>query len=164
MFTRQGRRKAIVAQAVVYLVAQFLSVNLLIVQMAFGEDSVVDNHIGMPGDSRNAGHKGRLSPDRSIPDLLRQRMEDRRGGICGQGEDVHFSIEAKDKKAGQYEPAAPHHPLPVKKFTNEGVSSGNTGLLTWNTEEVDAPKYFGRLSSRAIAVRATSKKSISSRQ
>ena len=104
MFTRQGRRKTIVAQAVVYLVALFLSINLLIVQKASGEDGVVDNHIGMPDNGRNAGHEGRLSPERSIPDLLRQRMEERRGGIRGQGEDVHSFIEGKDKKAGRYEP------------------------------------------------------------
>ena len=55
MFTRQGRRKTIVAQAVVYLVALFLSINLLIVQKASGEDGVVDNHIGMPDNGRNAG-------------------------------------------------------------------------------------------------------------
>ena len=67
------------------------------------------------------------------------------GGIRGQGEDIHSFIEGKDKKAGRYEPEAPRHPQPAKKFTNEGVSSGNTGLLTWNTEEVDAPKYFHRL-------------------
>ena len=152
MFTRRGRCKTLVAQAVVCLLVVFLSVNLLTAQTVSGEDAVVDNRIGAPGDGRNAGHEGRLSPDRSIPDLLRQRMEKRSGSIRGQGGDVYSFIEGKDKKAGRYKAEAPNQPL--SKATGAGKRP-NTGLLTWNTEEVDAPKYFGWLSSRAIAVDAS---------
>ena len=76
----------------------------------------MDNHVGIPGDDRNAGHDGELSPDRSMPDLLRQRMEERRGGIHRPGKDVRFSPEGRDKKAGRYEREATHHPLPKEKF------------------------------------------------
>ena len=155
MFTGQGRCRTLAVQAVVCLLVVFLSINLLIVQKASGEDAVVDNRSGVPGDGRNAGHEGRLLPDRSIPDLLRQRIEEGRGGIRGRSGDVHSFVEGKDKKAGRYEVEAPNHPLSKVTGTGKRPEDADTGLLTWNTEEVDAPKYFHRLSSRAIAVDAS---------
>ena len=130
MFTGQERCRALAVQAVVCLLVVVLSINLLMVQMASGEDAMVDNRSGVPDDGRNARHEGRLSPDRSIPDLLRQKVEEERGGILGQGADVHFSIDGSGKKVGEYEPKAPNHPLSKETITGKRSEGANTGLLT----------------------------------
>ena len=74
MFTRQGRRKTPAVQVVVCLLVVFLSINLLTVSMASGNDAMVDNHIGSAGDSRKPTHEEKLLPY----DSLRNRMEEER--------------------------------------------------------------------------------------
>ena len=70
------------------------------------------------------------------------------------GSDFCFPALERDAQAGH---PAPRHPFPVKQLVAEGADGENTGLFTWNTEEVDAPKYFKRLSSRAIAMDANNR-------
>lgn len=50
MFMRRGMDKIFVVQAIVYLVTLFLSVNLLVVQIASSADTVVNNHVGIAGE------------------------------------------------------------------------------------------------------------------
>ena len=151
MFIRRRMDKLFAVQAVVYLVTLFLSINLLIVQMASGEDAVVDNHIGVAGDSRRPNHEEELPPYRSMPDSLRQRMEEERGYLRLRDEYLRSYTQRKDKKAGLENPGYP----PSKETAiGQDVEGAHAATVTWTIEAVDAPRYFYLLSSRGIAVDA----------
>ncbi len=154
MITGQGRCKVFAVQAVVCLLVVFLSINFFVAQRVSGGNAVGDNPIGITGDSRKSVNVEALSPYRTMPDVLRQRME-KGNGIRGRGIDVRFPQGGMGKTSGRYESDVPQRPLPAKKFVNEGIKGENTADLTWNTEAVDAPKYFDQFSSRAIAVDAS---------
>ena len=72
-----------------------------------------------------------------------------------RGVDVHLPMQGRDMKAGRYGQEAPNYPLPKETRIGERTEATNAEFLTWDTEAADAPKYFGRLSSRAIAVDAS---------
>ena len=151
MFTRLGRCKTLAAQAVVYLQAVFLSINLLTVSMASGNDAMVDNHIGSAGDSRKPTHEEKLLPYHSLHDSLRNRMEEERRNPRSRDEYLRYNTQRKDKKAGLENP---RYPTSEEEVIGNGVDGAHTATGTWAIEAVDAPKLFPYNTSRIIAVDA----------
>ena len=139
MFTRQGRHKTITVQAVVYSVALFLSINLLTVKMASSEDTVVDNHPGIQGDSWKPTHEENLHPLRSMNDLLRNGMGKDRISPRLRDEYLRYSMKRKDKKAGLENP---QHPSSEEEATGKGVEGAKAATLLWELESLDTPKTF----------------------
>jgi len=150
MFIRRRRDKIFVVQAVVYFVTLFLSINLLIMQMASGDDAVVDNHIGIPGDGRKPTHEEELPPYHSQHDSLRKRMEAERGYPRAQDEYLRYQAQRKDKNAGLENPGCLSS---EEKVVGMSVEGAKAATATWAIEAVDAPKGF-HTSSRVIAVDA----------
>ena len=151
MFTRQGRGKTPAVQVVVCLLVVFLSINLLTVSMASGNDAMVDNHIGIAGDSRKPTHEKELSPDHSLHVSLRQRVEGGRGYRHSRDEYLRYSMKQKDKKAGLENR---RYPTSEEEVIGNGVDGAHTATGTWAIEAVDTPKSFRYHTPRIIAVDA----------
>ena len=119
-------------------------------QMASGADTVVDNHIGIAGDSWKPTHKEELSPHHSQHDSLRKRLEAERGYPRSQDEYLSY-YKGKDKNAGW---ETPGYLSSDDEVANKGVEGAHTTKASWEIEFVDVPKYFYFISSRCIAVDA----------
>ncbi|MBF8277484.1 MAG: exported protein of unknown function [Candidatus Brocadiaceae bacterium] len=140
-----------IVQTTVHLLVLFLFTNLITGLTAYGKDAVVNNHIGIPDDSRRPNHEEELPPYRSTHNPLRQRMEEEGRDLRSRDEYLRSYTQRKDKKAGLEDPG---YPSSKEKVIGKDVEGANAATLTWAIEAVDAPRYFDWLSSRAIAVDA----------
>ncbi len=119
--------------------------------MAFGEDTVVDNHPGIQSDSWRPTHEEELPPHHSLHDALREGMKAERRNPRSRDEYLRYHTLKKDKMAGRENPGY----LPsMEEVAGQGIKVTHTTKAAWAVEFADAPKYFNGISSRGIAIDA----------
>ncbi len=149
MFIKHKIDKVFTLYAIGHLVALFLSIHLLTAQMASGKDIAADNHVNIMDAGGKHPRHGDISPYHSLPAPLRQRMEKERDPLHSQGAFLRSIMKGMGKRQGA---EGTGNPLSQEKVTGNASEGANAATVTWAIETVEAPKSFGRLSSRAIAV------------